>query len=339
MDPVISLIESAVSAPSADNAQPWRFERCRGDEVTCRYHPISGARDPFGPTGHGSLIAGGALHENINQLLAACALPAAEKTDETGWMLRFIAPTAPVPQTEAVRDLLARHTNRHPFRTPERFALDDLPAASSGVRLYCIQSAAAIRTVGQAVRLCSEARFNTQDLHEWLFTSLRWTLDEVMRGDGLDFATLYMPPGGKLLMRFIAPWSRMHRLNQLGVYKILAAQDARLMAHAPGVIAITGGRDPASIWEAGRTLQRIWIDLNRRGYGVHPYYAVTDLSNRLDDGRLASDWRAPVMTAAGLMREVLEMTSDEQVHMLLRVGLPTCEAVRSRRRPPQGFII
>ena len=333
------FIQYAVTSPSADNSQPWVFER-DGDTVVCRYRHVGDTQDPFGANGHGTLIAAGALHENIDRLLAMLGMEGAQRDLSPNWTLRFALPVAAIPDTEELRAMLGRHTNRHPYRRIEHPNFENLQSVALGSgRLVVVEDRGAIKDLGRAVKMCAEARFNTEPLHDWLFGSLRWTPDAVADGDGLDLATIYMPPGGRLFMRLVSPWPRMALLNRFGFYKLLALTDTDPVNKAPCMIAIVGKRSPEGIWNAGRLMQQLWIDLNRRGYAVHPYYVVTDLTNRLDAGGLDPPWRARVADAKAIASSSLCLGAADQLHMMLRVGWPTKDPVRSRRRPAGSFLL
>ena len=337
-DGLIQFVERAVTAPSADNSQPWEFAVDQ-DKIVCRYQHTGNTQDPFGANGHGTIIAAGALHQNIDDLLSCYELPASNVTYQPEWKISFLAPPTQVSSNDSISALLNRHTNRHPFASISPLATEGLPPSPFGKsRLTRLHKKSDINTISEAVRLCSEARFNSQDLHEWLFSSLRWTPETVNQGDGLDLKTIALPPGGRQFMSFIAPWTRMRFLNRFGMYKALAIADSQPVKQASCMLAIVGGKAVDEIWEAGQHLQQIWIELNRRGLAVHPYYAVTDLSNRLESGRLNTHWTKQVANVQKQMVELLRLEKNEQLHMLLRVGLPTIQPVRSKRKQTLEFL-
>lgn len=338
-DKVARLVDAARSAPSADNSQPWRFV-ATADEFGCHYCRRS-AVDPFGASGHATLLSAGAVHENLARVVAT---PAGDgvvnrRLDSDSWSIALplaqFQPAAVPREVEA--GISGRHTNRHPFRKDRIFGLASLlPAAGDSLRVVAAHEA--ILALADSLESCSRARFNDPELHHWLFSSLRWDEAEAASGTGLDMATLHLPPGGRLFMRFMAPWERMRLLNRLGIYRVLAAADTALFRQAPAVLALVGGSGPEEVWETGRIMQRTWIALNQAGVAVHPYYAITDLGIRLAAGRLLPDWTRSVGKALDSAAEVLNLAPRERIHMLFRIGYPTRSPVRSRRLPAATFL-
>ena len=106
------FIQYAVTSPSADNSQPWVFS-VEGDTVVCKYRHTGGAEDPFGANGHGTLIAAGALHENIDRLLIMLGMEAAQRKLSPDWELRFSLPTGMLPEAEGLRAILAHTCQQH----------------------------------------------------------------------------------------------------------------------------------------------------------------------------------------------------------------------------------
>lgn len=336
------FIELATSAPSADNSQPWRFS-IADDSLIVQFHDRHNGHDLFGALGHGTLISGGALCETVRSILWSTEhfteLPV-QLDGAQGW--RIDIPILAIEKaflTDTCHAIRNRHTNRHPYKALSAQALENISlSTNSNTRINLITEKKAIRSIASSLRSCSEARFNEPELHEWLFSSMRWNEKEAKSGTGLDIATLHLPPGGRHFMRWIAPWKRMKLLNHLGIYKILAHTDSALLRQAPAIIAFSGGSSINDIWEAGRAIQSTWISLNQAGIAVHPYYAITDLGNRLQSGRLNPNWIKPITEAQESIRELLSIPANEQLHILFRIGLPTVRAARSQRLPASSFL-
>lgn len=332
------LIQLAVTAPSADNSQPWNFVSRSGD-LACSYMHRSTARDPFGPLGHGTLMACGALFENIRTLQPELAQSPPELSiTESSWKITVPEFELWPDASSELREMLhARHTNRHPFRGLMSTEIPEISGYGSS-RTIALTSPEATGEIAKVLVQCSLARFNCQELHEWLFSSLRWTQAEIDSGTGLDINTLDLPPGGAHFMRWIAPWPRIKLLNRFGIARVLAVADARLVRDAPGIIAFIGGKTPADIAMTGQLMQKTWLMLNSLGIAVHPYYVLTDITNRLHDDRLDVQWRPTAARAMAQAAEIFKLQSDERIHMLFRVGMPTATPVRAKRLPVTSFL-
>jgi hypothetical protein len=335
---VRKLAALAARAPSADNTQPWAL--CwDGNELSIVFGQRDSAKNVFPADSHATLISVGALIENIQTVILANAVsaewrsPAAPESGQpyatvllTEASVNFVSPEGP----------LRRHTNRFPFRSDALPAglLDELKNYREGSnRVSLLAEPVEKLQLGRLVRICSEARFCTRELHEWLIGSLRFTPAEVARGDGLDIASLALPPGGAHFFRFIADWKRMSQVNRLGLHRLIALAEASLPAKAPALLCIIGQNDPQNIISAGRLIERVWMELNLQGIGVHPYYVVTDQINRFSTGKVAAGFEAKISKVEEETRTLLALQPGEMLHMILRIGYPKLNPVRSERLP------
>jgi hypothetical protein len=333
---VRKLAAVGVQAASADNSQPWRL-RWDGRELAIFYGETPSSA--FSADSHATLLSVGAVVENLQWALTANTV-----TADWQWPSNpaLGQPYVSIPLHETAANFIApegplhRHTNRHPYR---RDALaQEIGAAIENHRegknrSVLLLDAKKKSRLNRLVRLCSEARFCNQELHEWLIDSLRFTPDEVARGDGLDVRTLALPPGGKMLLHLISDWRRLKALNVIGAYKLLAFSEVKLLNAAPALICIVGSSDTRSTIDAGRLMTRLWIYLNLNGVAVQPYYVVPDQINRLRQGRLAKGFESQIAAVEAELRVLLELQSGEVLHLMFRVGYPKKETVRSKRLP------
>ena len=336
---VTEFISIVTTAPTADNSQPWRFF-CTGDQLNATYHSRSMSPSPFTSCSHGTIIASGALHHTMEAVTSKSVhcrlLPLDNKN--TPWSLEIpLNVISSISHKIDFSDITGRHTNRHRFQPIPNDLLVNLEKCSSPNAII-LRERSIIKELSDCLRLCSEARFNDKELHEWLFSSLRWTDQEAACGTGLDISTLNLPPGGRSLMHFLSPWIRMRFLNRFGFYKIMATADTQLFSVAPAIIAFCGKKKLSDVWDAGKQIQKTWIALNQQGIAVHPYYAITDIFTRLHQGKLTPRWEASIKKAEKKLTDILSLRSDEQLHMLLRIGMPTVTPTLSRRLPAQAFL-
>lgn len=338
------LASVSLWAPSADNSQPW-IVGWDGNELSLAFRQRQPYHSVFSAGSHASLLSIGSSVE-----LLFAALSANKIESQLQWppdpasghpyvevSLENIPESLTIP--EGVKH---RHTNRFAYRS------DPLPSAllseierfqEGSIRNVRVSSREKKSELIQTVRICSEARFCTRELVEWLTESLRFTLEEVARGDGLDVRTLNLPPGGKLFMRFISDWRRMKILNYLGIYKIMALSDTSLLPAAPALMCIVGPGNTKGSLDAGRLMTRLWMHLNTNGIAVHPYYVVTDQINRLHEGKVVAGFKSRIGEVEQKLKNLLELQTGEMLHIIFRVGYPTKQPVRSRRLPLDAVFV
>lgn len=339
-----ALLEAGHRAASADNSQPWCF-KIHPDRVQLCYDSARVAGKTFSPQSPATLIAMGAVLENIEAAAKAAGLEC--KTTLTNSFSAghyadiVFSGTAKESALDAVRNLplFQRHTNRHAFQKSAcSQIIADALINEDPVYTHLFNTAEQIKAVGHLVQSASEIRFQTQEVHEWLIHSLKFSADEADKGDGLDLRTLDLPPAGSLFLRFIASWKRMARFNTIGGYKILSGIDSAPVAKAPAILAVTDLATAEGALNAGRRISRIWASLNNAGLAVHPYFVVADQLIRLDEASVPPALTAQANALKANTKTLLNLNDDAQLYMMFRVGYAKKDAFRSQRLPLESVI-
>ena len=342
----LSLIQelagAAARAPSADNSQPYLL-RWNGRRLALHYAERHPDYSVFGPASHATLLSAGGVIEYLQQILEASGVaPQWQWGGGDGQPYASVELADLPPQLQVPPALLQRHTNRAPF---QRTALPPQLLQQLGAMREGAQQVQLVLQPGQRKHLvrqmqrCAEARFCTRDLHLWLQGSLRRTPEQVAQGDGLDIDCLALPPGGRQMLDWIAPWPRMARLNALGAYKLLALSELGPLNSAPALLCLTGPDGLRHGLDAGRLLVRAWCWLNAQGIAVHPYYVVTDQVSRLQAGSVAPGFAPQVAQAAAAIDDLLQLQEGTRLHMILRLGYPRRAVPRSRRLPAAQWLL
>lgn len=342
---VKQLVLAGAQAPSADNSQPWRFV-WNGKNLTLHLDTVR-AGAGLGLNHPANLMAMGAVIENLTRAAKTLGFPPDILSLESGSKDQPFATIAwdgpaPNPTIEADPGLFARHTNRGAFQkiplSPKLIA--HLTAMTEGrLRTVVVSEPRQKKHLAGWVRDASEVRFQTEEIHRWLGSSLRFTPEEVARNDGLDVATLLLPPGAIGLLKFSLNWRRMATLNRFGAYKLFAFLEAAMLQESAALILVAGPlQGDGNELAAGRLLERLWIKLNEEGIAVHPYFVLADQLYRLRTGLISKQFQAPVTQLAGRVSEFLG-SGNETVYMLLRVGIAKINnPVRSRRLPAENTL-
>jgi len=344
IDTVKFLITAACQAPSADNSQPWHFT-WDGIYLTLTYDIDRVSGQTFQSDDPATLLSVGGVIENLTQAAVHIGLHiqeenVSERALNSGTYFRYrMEPEnfTKLPNNFTNLSLFYRHTNRFSFNSN---AVDDCLTASISTeseldaRASVITDPETIREIENLVRSASEIRFQTKEVHDWLGKSLRFSPREVKCGDGLDVATLNLPPGGGSFLKFIADWERMKFLNRLGAFKVLSIIDSAAIGKAPALVIITCPAGVKQVVAAGRLLTRIWTRLNAEGVAVHPYYVISDQLQRLQKGGIPEQLLPQAQKLAVQSSKIFGLdTRGEQLRMLLRVGHPKKKPIRSRRLP------
>lgn len=279
------IVAAGVAAPSADNSQPWLYRpHDAGIDVW-----IDGRRADS-PSNAGyvlSDLALGAVVENL--CLQAGALGYACQVDY------FPAPqTAPLwaarlrwSQTGAEVDPLAaaipeRHTDRRfPFKGPVTgstlHALAEQAGHYPSAALMVLDDAARRRTALRLLRRAEALRFRHRPLHQELFSHIRW--EAGWRGvcdEGLSPASLAVEVPMRPLFKGLRHWGLMSAMNRLGTAALLGVRAAYLPARLSPVLVLLTARDAErhTILQAGRALQRVWLQATLFGLAVQPFAAA-----------------------------------------------------------------
>tara|TARA_R110002110_G_scaffold91264_2_gene237408 strand:+ start:16320 stop:17468 length:1149 start_codon:yes stop_codon:yes gene_type:complete len=333
------LAQYAHWSPSADNSQPWRIE-AREQSLSVYYDAARVSDKTFPASSPATLLAIGAMLESLITCAESWGMQAhlelAENPGDNSEHHYATVSFGKLPSAASKAPQIARHTNRGSYTrqpVPESLSTALATDTEGEARSWFSQAPADLQHLQGTVKIASWIRFQTQEVHEWLGRSLRFTPDEVAQGDGLDVATLGLPPGGGSFLRLISDWGRMRQLNKLGIYRLLAAIDSAPVGKGPAALAVIAPLTAHATINAGRLMSRQWTRLNEAGLDVHPYYVIGDQLARSANDQIPE----PLKPLAGQVRadaaSLLKLAEGETLHMLLRVGYARKKAIRSRRVP------
>jgi len=342
------LLEAAVQAPSGDNCQPWRFE-IRGEQI--RIFNLPG-RDTslFNYRQRASLVAHGALLENLTIAAGAAGYRAEIAFFPEAASPNLIAAINLVSGVEGtdqlVRAIPLRCTNRRrydgtPLTDDERHALltvgDGLPGSVVLTRTRSEQAA-----VADIIALNDRLVFENQYLHAFLFDHIRWDDREARATlDGLDIKTLDLAPPDRLMFPLLKNWSLVKVLASLGVPRIIAgnARKQAMSAGALGAIVIPDNSDLSYV-NAGRILERVWLEATLRGLSFQLMTGITFLMQRVADGETEqlSPEQVKLVRDGRVKLESIVGKGSGIIAIMFRVGRSVPPSARSLRIPPEQLV-
>ncbi len=341
-EPVRYLVEHAVLAPSAGNSQPWHFYW--GDDRLWVAHDRERGRNLMDPHSRTALLALGAAVENVVIAAAARGLAAAVEPFPFGDVVAAITTRPDAPAADGLLVALRhRRTHRAPGTrsalTTDEVAALTAAAAHHGARLDLCRHPDELDELGRIVGACDRIRFLNPHLHRELFAELRFGPDEAR--DGIDVATLALPPGAEEVLRLVARPDVAARLRRLGGGARLAQAARDAVDGASAMVLLSVHEDTPKGWLAtGRAMQRTWLRAEQLGLGPHPMTTAIYLFDLLD-GPSATIF-APAETAElrGLRTRFHQVLPepDGPMALLSRLTRTTGAAVPSLRLPGDSVL-
>lgn len=309
LEQLTSLAEAAIAAPWADNRRAFRLQPHGAGGLQLFATPdlqhAAPTRRILG------MLAIGAVVENLTIRAARPGLhlaPNWQIESENGSLLaEFVCSPAAVVDHPLEAAIDRRHSNRRLiFRGPrlELAARERMSAQAStvdGTALVWLDEPEQRRRAVGLIRSAETERFRNQELHRELFDSIRFDLGwHASACDGLSPGSLELPRLEQLGFSALRHWWVQRAANLVGAHRLIGLRSAdlpcRLAPHLCAIVA-QGEDEPAAI-QAGRLLQRVWLQATLLGLSVQMYAASTiyalDKSTAIGEalrGRLASGWK------------------------------------------------
>ncbi len=338
------VVQQACLAPSGGNCQPWHFHH-EGDTLWISLD-AERARNLLDQRRRASLIALGAALENAvlaaasldhDALVETFPLPRREAV-VARLRLRPSASSGPIEDPSLQRQIARRVTNRRlASRAPLPVgASKALVAAASarGALLELVDRPEALAELGELLGQGDRIRFLCADLHREVVGELRWTDEQAeSTRDGVDLATLEMSPADRVAMRLVARPDVAAVLRDQRGGSVLEEGSRRLLsgASAAGMLSLAGD-DPSSWLEAGRAVQRVWLEATAQDLAFQPMTAILFMFELLDNPSIYRSHERDELARIDLrLRSLFPVTGPRTRAMLFRLaiaGEPTARALR-----------
>ena len=330
-----ALSVAAIAAPSAENKHIFRLER-HGDGLRLmalgEFRGASLRRRVLG------LVSLGAVAENLELRGRRLGLRLSVRWNLSGGeVLAEIdcQPQAPAvdPLDGAIED---RHSNRRVlFRGPRmdpaaQARLSSEADAIPGTGVTWLDEPQLRKPALRLIRLAETERFRNEELHEELFSLIRFDVGwRASAAEGLPAGALELPVFERPAFKMLRHWSFQRAANLLGVHRFIGLRAADLPCRlAPHLCAITaeGDLEPAAV-AAGRLLERVWLRATVQGLSVQvfaaaPLYALEGCTaiDPAFGARLAAGWQA--------------ISPGRRPFLVLRMGRAAPPTVRAGRPEP-----
>jgi sulfur-carrier protein adenylyltransferase/sulfurtransferase len=339
-----TLVHSASLAPSADNMQAWAFAK-NDNEILVRYPPEralpTDCNNMFGWLGIGAAI------QNMVEASKACGFEMSvsyKVSDYNQWAATLKLKSAPV--TENLAEYIPlRRTNRVPYK------IEPLPqtavqafkrtADEFSTGLGLTQKPSDFRQLASLDADSSYIRLEYQPFHDELFEILRFTRNEIETYRyGLTFESLEVPA---FAVRFamLMQYGAVNRLvNRLGVSRLVARQlSQKINASGAILLLYVAEPNPKNYIEAGRAMEKIWLQAVKFGLSVQPYGVLPQYFTKieLEPETLLPRYIGKLKRQRTVFNELFPAAREHFPAMVLRIGEANRHSLRNgiRLHPEQ----
>lgn len=329
------ILDAARVAPSWGNTQPWRFHV---DGETISFF-VDREREPRLVAGMARVAIGAALECALLRAARMGATVRVESPPDRNPLVRLTVSDAKrMPEPD--KALLRRATNR---RLYDGRAIDDATytwlveatAPLEGVRTHWF-GRERVRTLGPLIEEAEGLFYGHPRLREVALQTIRFDVrDREEVTHGISVGNLELSAADRITVNALRHTAQ-DRLAATGAPQRMGARARRLLESASGVCIFTRaeGEDPLVDVAVGRSLQRAWLALTRRGLVAHPMSVFPVLDRLL--GAEGSELPEHERVENVLSRFKAAFPSVEKgssIAMLMRYGWAPAPAALVRRLP------
>ncbi|MDE0887519.1 MAG: Rv1355c family protein [Myxococcota bacterium] len=343
----LDLVRAGTSAPSGANAQPWRWLHHRKQLWLYLDRARAGSFLDFASMG--SMMALGAAAEaavvgaaGLGQFLEVEYLGEGEDAAPVA-RLGLECGTPDAKAAEQASLLGQRATNRATSgreRLPPS-TLDALGAFAEtiGARASTIADPDTLDAWAPLFADIDRRRFLGRRTHrEFFHEELRWTEEQAERtGDGVDLRTVDLSPSKAAGLRMASDYRVVEQLQRWGRGRGLGriAEDSLRSASALWIMQVDAF-DAEHLFEAGRHLQRFWLEACALDVAVHPMTAPACYWARArydEGGSFSSEERQELLEQRKEFCAGAGLEPEADVIFIAKLSPGHSPGIRSVRRP------
>lgn len=322
---------AGILAPSGDNCQPWKLYY-DGTKLHLINLP---ERDTslYNVGDIASFIAFGAMIENMNITAQSLGYIPSVTVFPKGGRSRLVASIG-FDKGQTVNDPLLpyipqRCVNRKPYQRkqlsqPVTDSLQKAAGERKEARLCLIEKGKEKNLLANILALNDRIVFENEKLHDFLFTHIRWSKDEIETSrDGLSIHSLELGAFQSRFMKVLSSWKIVQFLNRVGFSRFVPMQSCQLCKGASALCILSyAGTGPGSYLNGGRALQRIWLTAASLGLSLHPMTGLIYLIHTLSSGGegLSNDHKKMLLRSFDTLKELCPLGANESYIMAFRIG-------------------
>jgi hypothetical protein len=340
-DPLLAVAHAAAMAPSCGNKQPWRFELTALElAIELEASRGCGAMDVSARAsyvGIGAALFNARVAAAAGQRLGPVTLFPEGAVSDVVATLEF-AEGSDDELAALYGPMLERCSNRR-HGVPAPLDLDVVAtlsraASCEGATLHVATGQERIAEWAELLAATERIRFLTPALLKETVLELRWPGEDARTG--VDLATLEFSKSEAAALELMRRPDVMELLEQWDAGDALGDYLERAVLSSSAIAVLTvADSSPASYLRGGMALERVWIEAQRSGLGVHAIaptflYAV---QQRDFDALGGARWAEALRGLSGHFRTSLGLGDRTTGILVLRLSHAPAPKFRSTRLP------
>ncbi|HET7818575.1 MAG TPA: Rv1355c family protein [Bacteroidia bacterium] len=353
------LVEASIQAPSGGNCQPWKWVY-KEDELMLFFEKAYN-KSFLDFNDISSYLSLGAAFENLVLKAHEMGLEVKseilpiqnnEKLLARIWFLKTKSGMADIELHDfdhLAKYISLRCTNRN---ISERkiisekvlMALEKAACSIEGVKWQIAKTDAELKTLGDIVGACDRLRFlHPQSHYDLYFNEVRWNKEENERTrDGVDIETIPFTPSELAGFKMAKDSKAIAYLRQWKGGRVFEKASKKAVESASVIAFMTMPKyDRHSYFNAGRAVQRLWLEATMNGIAVHPLMVPIMLFTRITRGNGAELSKDMIQELQILREQFLKVFKSENncgEIFLLKLFIAEEPKVKSMRRPVEEVL-
>lgn len=346
IEDIKKIIKIGTMAPSGDNVQPWRFV-VSGNTIKLFNVPEKD-NSLYNFKQNASMIANGAVIENIviatKEFGYRTDIKFFPNEDDKNHVADIILITENIEKDKLFQYIEKRATNRKsykkiPLTDEQSQTILDCNQKLFDGKVLIVKDFEKVKTLGGLLSKNEQVVLENKKLHNFLFSHIVWSeKEERQKKSGLYIKTLELGGPQKFMFKLVKNFTILKFLNRLiKISKKVSKENADIYASSSAIVAIvTEGNSHKDFINAGRLMQRVWLNATKLGLSAHPSTGIVLLAQRIQDGgtdNLSNEHVNIINKAYSEIKDIFGI-KDDSIKMILRIGDGGKPSAYSSRQEP-----
>ncbi|MCX7589390.1 MAG: hypothetical protein N2Z85_00400 [Patescibacteria group bacterium] len=348
-DSINKIIKESINAPSGSNSQPWQFiVDGQKNNIKIKYlphkdHPILNYNN------RGTLIACGALIENIlitaNYYGFSTELNLFENFENDIIAEIILREGEPNYFAKNLFDYISkRTTNRKKFKkeiinqNDKNYLFSDI-SKYGNFKFYIKEEEPEINELAQNLAYDTYLNFKNSKLHEILFKEILFDDRKAKIGEqGLYIKTMEFPSIQIPIIKLLKNRNFFEFLDKfIGISKSIYKDTVKMYSACGALVAITLSNNQKDFINLGRLLENIWLKITKLGLSLHLITGILffwQQANFGDKNIFNEEEKELINKSYNEIKKIFNVNNEDLIGLIFRIGKSDTPSATSTKKEP-----